>query len=729
VGSFAFRDSGLSGALALPNLTDNPNLTQFIFSGTNITSVDLSAMTGLTGITSYAFQDCKNLQAVVLPSGLASFTIGAHAFRGCESLDTLNWDAFSAGSLTVAQNGLFTDTAFSSLPPFDIFTSKGFPGAVNMPNLVSVDLTGNSGTSVSFQNCANLESLTLNAALTSISTPGCPRVLYNLGSNTNFTGDAGSTGNVMLFKDSGTTLVAVSGAAGANITIPAGVTAMPMYIFQNTTDLVSVDMSGCSLSSVPMFAFQGCTALEEVIFSASTTTISAYAFLDCTALTEVTLPAGLTHIEAQAFSNCGIEVITLPPSLSNINGTAFRDSPLKTVKIPYDLEAILQSTSFSGVVYELLPGGGSGGYEVFADRKLVVKDHEVLFVTPEFSGALVLPASVTAIAPSGFYFNTGVSSVDMSACTGMTTIANYAFYGATALTSVTFPASLTTIGMTAFGDTGLTSADLSACPGMTTIGQYVFRRAASLSSVTVPASLTSLGYSNFNESGLTSVDLSVCAGMTSIDYGAFTGAAALTSVTLPASLTTIAAHAFNGTALGLVDLSGYTNLTSIGDYAFYNTRALTTVTFPNSLETIGQYAFSGSSALGSITLPASLTTIGEGAFQTSGLVWVKWPASPATVAIGNSAFNGASKLIRAQLPDNLSFIGNSAFASTPLQILILAAAAAPALGTTPFPATAFDIYVPDTSVAAYQAASGWSEREVDIMSIKYLSGQNQPGNW
>jgi hypothetical protein len=686
LGSSVFYNSGLSGALVFPNLMGTPNLAYNIITGTHITSVDLSAITGMTKITAYAFFDCKELREVILPSGLTSLLIDAHAFRGCESLETLNWGVFSAGSLTVGLQA-FDGTAFSSLPSFDIFPSNGFSGAsvfANMPNLVAANMSGWTGTVVQaslFANCANLESFTLPPNATTLGAgfvAGCPRVRFYPGLNAKF---SASADNFMLFD--GATLLAVSGAAANNITIPANVTAMGGNLFQNNTDLVSVDMSACSLATVPTYAFQGCTALENVTFSASTTTIGSYAFLDCTALTEITLPVGLININAQAFSNCGIEVITLPSSLINCNLSAFRDSPLKTVKIPRDLEAILQSTSFSGVVYELLPGGGTGGYEVFADGKLVVKDNEALFVTPEFSGALVLPASVTSIAAYGFFFNTGVSSVDMSACTGMTTIADYAFSYATALTSVTFPDSLTTLEMGAFEGAGLTSADLSACTGMT-----------------------------------------------SIDYGAFTGAPALTSVTLPASLTTIAAHAFNGVGLSSVDLSGYTRLISIGDYAFYNTKALTTVTFPDSLETIGQYAFSSASALGSVTLPASLITIGDYAFQTSGLEWVKWPASGITATIGESAFNGASKLSRVELPDNVSSIGNSAFASTNLAVLILRAATAPTLGTTPFPvAAAFGIYVPDSNVTAYKAASGWSDKAEDIDGITNLPAQDEPSNW
>ena len=204
----------------------------------------------------------------------------------------------------------------------------------------------------------------------------------------------------------------------------------------------------------------------------------------------------------------------------------------------------------------------------------------------------------------------------------VTSIESGAFSGCSALTSVTFPASLTSIGDFAFqGCSALTSVDLSST-SLTSIGYATFYNCDALTSVAFPTSLTSIRGEAFRECvALTSVDLSStsltsigddaflgCEALTSVTFpasigdGAFYNCDALTSVTFPASLMSIEGSAFSGCgALTSVDLSS-TSLTSIGDYAFLECDALTSVAFPASLTSIGYYAFSGCEALTNLTV-------------------------------------------------------------------------------------------------------------------------------
>ena len=80
----------------------------------------------------------------------------------------------------------------------------------------------------------------------------------------------------------------------------------------------------------------------------------------------------------------------------------------------------------------------------------------------------------------------------------VTSIESGAFSGCSALTSVTFPASLTSIGDFAFqGCSALTSVDLSST-SLTSIGYATFYNCDALTSVAFPASLTSIGYYAFS---------------------------------------------------------------------------------------------------------------------------------------------------------------------------------------------------------------------------------------
>jgi hypothetical protein len=771
--AYAFQNSGLAGDIVFTGLfaSISGTVAPLVFAGTNITSIQFTG--NVTAIPSSTFLNCKKLTTVTLPANRTSFTFVYQAFSGCESLDTLNWDALNTNS-TIVENSAFHGTAFSSLPSFNKFKTSGglpiFSTALfsNMPNLTTVDMSGWPGTtslSRVFSGCANLASVTLPPNVTTILyfSIGCPKIRYELGSNTAFTV---SSDKVMLFK--GTQLVAAHGATG-DVTIPGTVTSFVENALAGAP-LTKVDMSACTgLTTIAMNSFQYCTALEEVVFSAATKTISNEVFDGCTALEEITLPSALTSVQGRAFRGCtGIKVITLPSTLTSLTGDAFNTiaSPELVIKIPQNLTYTLTYNNFPPqAVYAILPAG-TGTYEVFENGKLLVRNKELVVASTAFSGPLVLDASITSFAQYAFRNHTGITSVDMSACTGLTGIASYAFDGA-ALTAVTFPASLTSLGTYAFQNTGLSSVDLSACTGLTGIGNYAFYNTTALTSVTFPPNLTSIGnYVFTGAAALTTVTFPPK--LTSIGTNAFQNAAALSSVTLPATLTTIGSYAFDG-AVSLRSVNFPASLTSLGNYAFQNT-GLSSADLSAYTGTIGSYAFNGCTALASVSLSPSggsigsaafrgtairtitigekATSIGANAFENcANLEWVKWPTSGANAYVGSNAFRNAVKLSRVELPDVMQSatttssygIGASAFAGTNLRVLILNSAftGLPADYAVPgtsyaFPATDFTIYVPNNRVNSYKTANYWSSNAAladRIKSVNTLPPADDPGNW
>ena len=145
-------------------------------------------------------------------------------------------------------------------------------------------------------------------------------------------------------------------------------------------------------------------------------------------------------------------------------------------------------------------------------------------------------------------------------------IGDYAFKGCSGLTSLTLPATITTIGKYAFEDcTGLTSLNLPA--GITSIGRRAFGGCSGLTSLTLPAGITSISDEAFYLcSGLTSLTLP--AGITSIGEYAFSGCSRLTSLTLPAGITSIGEFAFSYCS-GLTSIYVYAEkVPRIGRYAF-----------------------------------------------------------------------------------------------------------------------------------------------------------------
>jgi len=214
-------------------------------------------------------------------------------------------------------------------------------------------------------------------------------------------------------------------------------------------------------------------------------------------------------------------------------------------------------------------------------------------------------------------------------------IGDYAFKGCSGLTSLTLPATITTIGKYAFEDcTGLTSLNLPA--GITSIGRRAFGGCSGLTSLTLPAGITSISDEAFSLcSGLTSLNLP--AGITEIGSSAFVGCSGLTSLTLPAGITKIAGSTFFGCS-GLTSLTLPAGITEIGYCAFSYCIGLTSLTLPAGITSISDEAFSYCIGLTSLTLPAGITEIGSSAFSyCSGLTSI-YVYSEKVPKIGSDVF-------------------------------------------------------------------------------------------
>jgi len=132
----------------------------------------------------------------------------------------------------------------------------------------------------------------------------------------------------------------------------------------------------------------------------------------------------------------------------------------------------------------------------------------------------------------------------------------------------------------------------------------------------------------------------------------------------------------------------YYKVTAISYNAFQNCTELTSITIPNSVTLIDDYAFHGCNGLTSMVIPNSVTLINSYAFGVcNGLTSVTIPSS--VYEIGFNAFEGCTGLT--------SITCN---ATTP-----------PSLGLDVFNLVnkSIPLYVPEASVALYQAAEGWRD--------------------
>ncbi len=421
----------------------------------------------------------------------------------------------------------------------------------------------------------------------------------------------------------------------------------------------STDIAECTINSNTKFigseAFKNCSNLETINVPSTVVSISDYAFAYCDALTEITIPATVETIGEGAFS--GIINVNYPA-----NGTAADVN-----------DDNWGAAARNGVI--------DGDFVFNAARTILIKyfgdDEEV-----------VIPGTVTEIAANAFNDCDVIETVDFSQATGLTTIGDYAFADCDALTEITIPATVETIGEGAFSGIANvnypangTAADVNddnwgaSTRNGVVDGDFVFNADRTVlvkyigdgEEVVIPSTVTEIADEAFIDCDyVETVDFSQATGLTTIGVRAFTYCYALTSITIPASVETIGDEAFSEcNYLKTVDLSSATGLTTIGDYAFANCDVLQQITILASVEIIGAQAFYDCDNLKTVDLSGaeSLSTIGDGAFfHCYTLTSIAIPASVET--IGEEAFYDCNNLTTVDLSGatGLRTIGQSAFA-------------------------------------------------------------------
>ena len=217
-----------------------------------------------------------------------------------------------------------------------------------------------------------------------------------------------------------------------------------------------------------------------------------------------------------------------------------------------------------------------------------------------------------------------------------------------ALTSVSIPSTVTSIGWRAFYlCNSLTSIEIPN--SVTSIGDQAFACCTGLISIEIPNRVTSIGDNAFQGcTGLTSINIPD--GVTSIGESAFSGCEKLTSVKIPNSVIRIGDWAFSSAGLTSIEIPN--RVTSIGNYAFSSCKNLKSVEIPNSVTSIGDWAFYDCAILDNVYIPDSVTRIGVSSFQgCTNLNDVKyngyrskWDVLKKNIGYGNDAILNAKYL-------------------------------------------------------------------------------------
>ncbi len=282
---------------------------------------------------------------------------------------------------------------------------------------------------------------------------------------------------------------------------------------------------------------------------------------------------------------------------------------------------------------------------------------------------------VAAVAEiSSFFFGEDASDVksldDLSQFNSLVSLADDAFNGCTALESVVMPVSLASIGSRAFA--GCSSlCEITLNEGLVSIANEAFRSCYNLFEINIPDSVESIGEGTFKD----------C-----INLEGFTGRGVLSDGRTLISDDVLISYAFSGQARFAYHIPA--EVSKIGEGAFYNCRNLTGLVSHAAVEVIGDYAFYGCGLLSDVDLADGLRSIGM------------------------KTFARCFALSKLSLPESLEYIGYYAFAERAgIEELRVNSTVPPYVDVALFDTvpTALTVYVPDSSLSEYLAATGWRD--------------------
>ena len=585
----------------------------------------------VTTIGDYAFQNCSTLTAITIPESVE--TIGGYAFNSCTGITsiTIPSSVTSIGTYAFKGSGLTSITIPNSVTSLGTYVFQGCTAlaSVTLPSEITALGT------YAFEGCTALTSITIPSKVTSIGNyafKGCT----NLASVT-VPNSVTSIGTYAFQNCSKL----------ANITIPQGVTTISNYAFDGCATLKAITIPS-SVTSIGNYAFHNCSTMVRVNFPSALTSIGTSAFENTPKLKSIPLASAtsLTSIGASAFALSSADttaagLLVIPSGVTSIGGNAFKNRSGITGVVICNTSTsnwtnCSAATTFTGTPTDIpvyVYSSCSTHYQSATGW-----DH---FASAGYTTSQTISNMDCGTTASTLYaslnLRTGSLTFSGSKCNmkNYNNSSNKAPWAAykEAIKSVTFNSYVQTVGEYAFYECGaLATVNTGSATNLTSIGQRAFQYCRALTSITIPASVTSMSAHSFYDTGLTSVTWNAknCPSITSAGI----------SATPFANINFVD---YNKHPEKLTSFTFGSEVEVIPAYLCYGLTGLTSITIPSKVTSIGSNAFATCSALASVTIPTSVTTINSGAFGTcNALTSVKYVGNVdqwCGITFGNSTSN------------------------------------------------------------------------------------------
>ena len=249
------------------------------------------------------------------------------------------------------------------------------------------------------------------------------------------------------------------------------------------TDLTSVVLTNCNLSSSDWSAIRNNKSLETIDLGESTYNSSSFYYnkiYSNSTLQLLKVPDGVTTISEDAFYKCKeLTTVTIPASVEKIQSDSFKYcEKMTTFTIPEDSKLTKIGREAFACCYKL--------ESIFIPATVKTIDKSAFNICRSLKSVTFAEGSqLTEIPYFCFADNEALAAIEIPPL--VTTLGESVFEGCAMLANITFPAGVTSIGKRAFSGCFSLATVTCLATKPPTLGETVFYRCDALTAIQVPA--------------------------------------------------------------------------------------------------------------------------------------------------------------------------------------------------------------------------------------------------